>query len=223
MTEEGQRLVRIMLESWWPILKAGLLLTLPMTVASFGVGLVIACAAALMRLSKHKVLQKVSETYIWIFRGTPLLVQLFIVFFGLPSMGIRLDAITSAIIAFSLNVGAYCAETIRSAIIAINKGQWEAAYSIGMTKRQALWRIITPQALSIALPPLSNSFISLVKDTSLAANITIAEMFMTTQRIAARTYEPMLLYCIVAVFYLAFSTILTSIQGKMERYLSKRK
>jgi cystine transport system permease protein len=194
-----------------------------MTIASFGVGLIIACAAALMRLSKHKLLQKIAETYIWIFRGTPLLVQLFIVFFGLPSMGIRLDAISSAIIAFSLNVGAYCAETIRSAIIAINKGQWEAAYSIGMTKRQALWRIITPQALSIALPPLSNSFISLVKDTSLAANITIAEMFMTTQRIAARTYEPMLLYCIVAVFYLAFSTILTSIQGKMERYLSKRK
>lgn len=220
---DWSRLIRIVSESFLPMLKAGLLLTMPMTVSSFAVGLVIAAATALFRLSKYKPLQKVAAIYVWIFRGTPLLVQLFIVFFGLPSMGIRLSAITSAIIAFSFNVGAYCSETIRASILAINKGQWDAAFSLGMTKGQALWRIIAPQSLAIALPPLSNTFISLVKDTSLAANITITELFMTTQRIAARTYEPMLLYCMAALIYLAFSTILTWLQGKMEAALSRKK
>jgi cystine transport system permease protein len=194
---------------------------MPMTVASFGVGLVIASVTAFMRLSKLKVLQKIASCYVWVFRGTPLLVQLYIVFFGLPSMGIRLGAIASAIAAFSLNVGAYCSESIRASILAIQKGQWEAAYSLSMTKWQALRRIVAPQSFAIALPPLSNTFISLVKDTSLAANITIAEMFQTTQRIAARTYEPMLLYCLAALIYLAFSTVLTALQEKMEKVLSK--
>jgi cystine transport system permease protein len=203
------------------MLKAGLLLTMPMTVASFGVGLVIASITACMRLSKVKALQKIASCYVWVFRGTPLLVQLYIVFFGLPSIGIKLGAIASAIAAFSLNVGAYCSESIRASILAIQKGQWEAAYSLSMTKWQALRRIVAPQSFAIALPPLSNTFISLVKDTSLAANITIAEMFQTTQRIAARTYEPMLLYCIAALIYLAFSTVLTALQGKMEKVLSK--
>ncbi|GMO53444.1 MAG: amino acid ABC transporter permease [Termitinemataceae bacterium] len=221
MTDEWLNLIQITLDSWWPILRSGLKLTIPLTLISFAFGLVIAIITALLRISKIKLLQKIAGFYVWIFRGTPLLVQLFIIFFGLPSVGIMLDAFPSAIIAFSLNVGAYCSETIRSSILAINKGQWDAAFSIGMTKRRALLRIIAPQALSIALPPLSNSFISLVKDTSLAANITIAEMFMTAQRIAARTYEPMLLYCLVAVFYLLFSTVLSHAQTRMEKAFSK--
>ncbi|MDR3191552.1 MAG: amino acid ABC transporter permease [Treponema sp.] len=218
---DWSRPLRIIGESFWPMLKAGLLLTMPMTVASFGVGLVIASITAAMRLSKIKALQKIAACYVWVFRGTPLLVQLYIVFFGLPSIGVKLGAIPSAIAAFSLNVGAYCSESIRAAILAIQKGQWEAAYSLSMTKWQALRRIIAPQSFAIALPPLSNTFISLVKDTSLAANITIAEMFQTTQRIAARTYEPMLLYCLAALIYLAFSTVLTALQGKMEKALYK--
>lgn len=218
---DWSRPLRIISESFWPMLKAGLLLTMPMTVASFGVGLFIASVTAFMRLSKVKALQKIAACYVWVFRGTPLLVQLYIVFFGLPSMGVKLGAIASAIAAFSLNVGAYCSESIRASILAIQKGQWEAAYSLSMTKWQALRRIVAPQSFAIALPPLSNTFISLVKDTSLAANITIAEMFQTTQRIAARTYEPMLLYCLVALIYLAFCTVLTALQGKMEKALSK--
>ncbi|MDR2097981.1 MAG: amino acid ABC transporter permease [Spirochaetaceae bacterium] len=215
------RPLRIVVESFWPMLKAGLLLTMPMTIAAFAVGLVIASVTAAMRLSKVKVLQKTAAAYVWIFRGTPLLVQLYIVFFGLPGIGIKLAAIPSAIAAFSLNVGAYCSESIRASILAIPKGQWEAAYSLSMTKWQTLRLIIAPQSFAIALPPLSNTFISLVKDTSLAANITIAEMFQTTQRIAARTYEPMLLYCLAAMIYLAFSTVLTVLQGKMETAFSK--
>jgi cystine transport system permease protein len=218
---DWSRPIRIIGESFLPMLKAGLLLTMPMTVAAFGVGLVIASITAFMRLSKVKALQKIASCYVWVFRGTPLLVQLYIVFFGLPSIGIKLGAIASAIAAFSLNVGAYCSESIRASILAIQKGQWEAAYSLSMTKWQTLRRIIAPQSFAIALPPLSNTFISLVKDTSLAANITIAEMFQTTQRIAARTYEPMLLYCLAALIYLAFSTVLTVLQGKMEKALSK--
>jgi cystine transport system permease protein len=219
--ESWARPIRIIGEAFWPMLRAGLLLTIPMTAASFGVGLVIASLAAFMRLSKLKALQKISACYVWVFRGTPLLVQLYIVFFGLPSIGIKLGAVTSAVLAFSLNVGAYCSESIRASILAIQKGQWEAAYSLSMTKWQALRRVIAPQSFAIALPPLSNTFISLVKDTSLAANITIAEMFQTTQRIAARTYEPMLLYCLVALIYLAFCTILTVLQAKMEEKFSK--
>jgi len=203
------------------MLKAGLILTMPMTVASFGVGLVIASLIAFMRLSRFTLLRKISAAYVWVFRGTPLLVQLYIVFFGLPSIGIKLAAVPSAILAFSLNVGAYCSESIRSSVLAIRKGQWEAAYSLGMTKWQALRRIVAPQSFAIALPPLSNTFISLVKDTSLAANITIAEMFQTTQRIAARTYEPMLLYCLAALIYLAFCTVLTFLQQKMENVFSR--
>jgi cystine transport system permease protein len=194
---------------------------MPMTVASFGVGLAIASITAFMRLSRIRALQKIASGYVWVFRGTPLVVQLYIVFFGLPSIGITLGAIASAIAAFSLNVGAYCSESIRASILAIPKGQWEAAYSLSMTKWQALRRIIAPQSFAIALPPLSNTFIGLVKDTSLAANITIVEMFQVSQQIQARTYEPMLLYCLAALIYLAFSTILTVLQGKMEKLLSK--
>jgi cystine transport system permease protein len=194
-----------------------------MTVASFAAGMVIAAITAFMRLSKHRLLQKIAELYVWVFRGTPLLVQLFIVFYGLPSIGIRLNAVPSAIIAFSLNVGAYCSETIRASILAIPKGQWDAAASLGMTGPRSLWRIIAPQSLAIAVPSLSNSFISLVKDTSLAANITVVDMFMVTQRVAARTYEPMLLYCLAALIYLAFSTILTWAQGLLEAALSKNR
>ncbi|GHV80804.1 cysteine ABC transporter permease [Spirochaetia bacterium] len=223
MEQDWPRIIKIVSESLWPILKAGLLLTMPMTVASFAVGMVIAAITAFMRLSKHKLPRKIAELYVWVFRGTPLLVQLFIVFYGLPSIGIRLNAVPSAIIAFSLNVGAYCSETIRASILAIPKGQWDAAASLGMTGPRSLWRIIAPQSLAIAVPSLSNSFISLVKDTSLAANITVVDMFMVTQRVAARTYEPMLLYCLAALIYLAFSTILTWAQGGLESALSKNR
>jgi cystine transport system permease protein len=217
------RIIKILGESLWPILKAGLLLTMPMTVASFAVGMVIAALTAFLRLSKYKPLQKIAELYVWIFRGTPLLVQLFIVFYGLPSVGIRLNAVTSAILAFSFNVGAYCSETIRASILAIPRGQWDAAASLGMNGPRSLRRIIAPQSLAIAVPSLSNSFISLVKDTSLAANITVVDMFMVTQRVAARTNEPMLLYCLAALIYLAFSTILTWAQGLLEAALSKNR
>ena len=165
------------------------------------------------------MLSQLARFYVWVIRGTPLLVQLFVIFYGLPSLGVTLDAFPSAIIVFSINTGAYAAETIRAAILAVPKGQMEAGYCAGMTYPRIMTRIILPQAARTAFPPLSNSLIGLVKDTSLASNITIMEMFMSAQRIAARTYDSFALYCEVALIYLLFCTVLTKVQRICEKKL----
>ncbi|WP_026564652.1 amino acid ABC transporter permease [Bacillus sp. UNC41MFS5] len=214
--ERIDRIIGILSDSFFPILKAGIQFTIPLTIITFILGLILAFFIALARLSNLKGLNVVAKFYVWIFRGTPLLVQIFILFYGLPSMGITLDPFPAAVIAFTLNKGAYSSEIIRAAILSIPKGQWEAAYSIGMTKSQAMRRIIIPQAIRVSLPPLGNSFISLVKDTSLAATITVTELFQKGQQIAAATYEPLWIYIEVAFIYLIFSTVLSYIQTKME-------
>jgi cystine transport system permease protein len=159
--------------------------------------------------------------YVWIIRGTPLLVQLFLIFYGLPSIGITLDPFPAALIGFTLNVGAYSSEIVRAAVSSVPKGQWEASYSIGMTGRQALSRTILPQAARVAVPPLSNTFISLVKDTSLAAAITVPELFQAAQRVVAVTYEPLILYIEAALIYLALSSVLSTLQARIEQRLGQ--
>lgn len=216
-----ERIVRIIKDSFFPLLEAGIKFTIPVAVISFALGLILALFIALMRISGAWLLEGIAKFYVWIIRGTPLLVQLFIIFYGLPKIGVILAPLPSAIIGFTMNMGAYNSEVIRAAIISIAKGQWEAAYSIGMTKRQALDRIILPQATRVSIPPLFNSFISLVKDTSLAASITLTEMFQVAQRITAATYEPLVLYCEAAFIYLMFCTVLTFIQGWIELRLDK--
>lgn len=211
----------IFIDSLWPMLKAGLLFAVPLTLISFVLGLVLALLTALARLSSIKPLVWLAQFYVWIIRGTPLLVQLFIIFYGLPSIGITIGAFPAAIIGFTLSVGAYNSEVLRAAINSISQGQWEAADSLGMTRSQILRRIILPQAARVSVPPLSNSFISLVKDTSLAATITVTEMFQRAQQIAATTYEPMLVYCEVALVYLFFSTILSALQARVEKYFER--
>ena len=188
-------------------------MTIPLTVISFAIALVIALFTAIVQIAEVPMLKPLARLYVWIIRGTPLLVQLFVVFYGLPSLGIVLDAFLSAIIVFSINTGAYASETIRAAIEAVPPGQMEAGYCVGMTYAQCMRRIILPQALRTAFPPLSNSLIGLIKDTSLAANITIMEMFMAAQRIAARTYEPF------GLVYLIFCTVLTRLQRYWEARL----
>lgn len=195
--------------------------TIPLTVISFALAMIIAIAVALIQFANIKILKDIARFYIWIIRGTPLLVQLFVVFYGLLGVGILIEPFPAAIIVFSINEGAYCAETIRAALESIPKGQLEAGLCVGMTYMQTIRRIIIPQALKTAFPSLFNSLISMVKDTSLAANITVVEMFMTTQRIVARTYEPLMLYCEVGLIYLIFSTVLTKIQHEGEKYLNK--
>ena len=214
------RLIELLLDSFGKILLPGLTMTIPLTVISFTLAMVIATITALIQFAHDRVLTQIARFYIWIIRGTPLLVQLFVVFYGLPDVGIMLDPFPAAVIVFAINEGAYCAETMRAALEAVPVGQIEAGYCVGMSYLQIMRRIVLPQALRTAFPPLSNSLIGLVKDTSLASNITVMEMFMATQRIAARTYEMLPLYCEVAVIYLLFSTVLTFLQRAGEKRLS---
>lgn len=216
----NERLLEILADSFWKILLPGLTVTIPLTAVSFTFALIIAVAAALVQFARIKVFRQIARFYIWVFRGTPLLVQLFVVFYGLPNIGILIDPFPAAVLVFSLNEGAYCAETIRAALEAVPSGQLEAGYCVGMSYLQTMRRIILPQAMRTAFPPLSNSLIAMVKDTSLAANITVTEMFMVTQRIVARTWEPLALYMEVGIIYLIFSTVLTRLQRMGEQKLS---
>ncbi len=190
--------------------------TVPLTIISFFLGIIVAFAVAIIRVSNFKPLLAIVKFYVWIVRGTPLLVQLFIIFYGLPSIGITLSALVSAIIGFTLSVGAYGSETIRATILSVPKGQWEAAHALGLSKSQTLLYVILPQAVKVAIPPFANSFISLVKDTSLAAAVTFSELFQVAQQITARTYEPLWLYMEAAFIYLIFCSVLTVIQSKLE-------
>lgn len=212
--------IQVFIDSFWKILLPGLTVSIPLTVISFSIAMVIATITALIQFAKIKVLKDVARFYIWFIRGTPLLVQLFVVFYGLPSIGITIDAFPAAIIVFSINEGAYCAETMRAALESIPKGQLEAGYCVGMSYTQTIWRIVLPQALRVAFPSLFNSLISLVKDTSLASNITVTEMMMQTRMINAKVYEALTLYLEVALIYLAFSTVLTYVQRWGEKKLS---
>ncbi len=213
--------LQLMLDSLGPLLWAALAFTAPLTLLSFAFGLIVGLLTALARLFGPRPLVAVARFYVWIIRGTPLLVQLFLIFYGLPSAGILLDAFTAALIGFTLNIGAYSSEIIRAVIASVPKGQWEAAYSIGMTWGQAMRRTILPQAARTAVPPLSNSFISLVKDTSLAAAITVPEMFQAAQRIVAVTYEPLILYIEAALLYLAMCSVLSALQARLEERLNR--
>lgn len=216
------RIWNLIIDSFWKILKPGLEVTIPLTLLSFFFALIIATVVALIQIAKIPVLKTIARFYIWVIRGTPLLVQLFVIFYGLPSLGILIDPFPAAVIVFSINEGAYSAETIRAAILAVPKGQLEAGECVGMSWMQTMRRIILPQALRIAFPTLFNSVIGMIKDTSLAANITVTEMFMSTQRIVARTYEPLILYIEVGLIYLMMCTILTKVQAWGEKKFKKR-
>lgn len=213
--------LQLMWDSLGSLLWAGLVFTIPLTLITFVLGLLLGLITAITRLFGPRPLVAVARFYVWVIRGTPLLVQLFVIFYGLPSMGILLDAFPAAVIGFTLNVGAYSSEIIRAVISSVPKGQWEAAYSIGMNWRQAMIRTILPQAARVAVPPLSNTFISLVKDTSLAAAITVPELFQAAQRIVATTYEPLILYIEAAIIYLVLSTFLSTLQGYLERRFAR--
>ncbi len=216
----SERLIGILADSFWKILLPGLTATIPLTILSFTFAMVIAVVLALVQFAQVKGLRTLARFYIWVVRGTPLLVQLFVIFYGLPNLGIVLPPFPSAVIVFSINEGAYCAEIVRAALEAVPKGQMEAGYCSGMSYLQIMRRIVLPQAMRIAFPSLSNSLIAMVKDTSLAANITVTEMFMATQRIVARTYEPLALYLEVGFIYLMFSTVLTKLQSVGEKRLA---
>jgi L-cystine transport system permease protein len=209
-----------------PFLLQGTVYTVILSIGGMAFGLVIGFALALMRLSGRRALEWPALAYISFIRGTPLLVQLFLIYYGLAQFGLRFDPIPAAMIGFSLNIGGYTAEIIRAAISSIDRGQWEAAQSVGLSPRQTLQLVVLPQAARVAIAPLSNSFISLVKDTSLAATIQVPELFRQAQVITARTFEIFTMYLATAVIYWVLSTALAWGQSRLEaranRYVSPR-
>ncbi|MBR4928410.1 MAG: amino acid ABC transporter permease [Oscillospiraceae bacterium] len=211
----------ILIEAFPQILLQGIKVTLPLTAVSFFFALIISVIVAMIQYADIPVLKQICRFYIWLIRGTPLLVQLYVIFYGLPSVGIYLDAWPAAIFVLSFNEGAYMAETVRGALESIPVGQVEAGQCVGLSYLQIMWHIVLPQAFKVAFPSLSNSLIGLLKETSLATTITITEMIRQAQIINSKHYETLGLYCEVAIIYLAFCTILTWIQRAAEKRLNR--
>ena len=203
-----------------PFLLKGAYYTVILSVGGMFFGLLLGFGLALMRLSPSRLLSWPARVYVSFFRGTPLLVQLFVIYYGLPQLGIELDPLPAALIGFSLNMAAYACEILRAAIGSIDRGQWEAAASIGMSRAQTLRRAILPQAARTALPPLGNSFISLVKDTALAA-IQVPELFRQAQLITARTFEIFTMYLAAALIYWVLASALAHLQNRLEARVNR--
>jgi len=215
----------LFVSSFWPILSGAIVGTIPLTLMSFTLGLFIALGVALMRLSHLRVVKAIGWFYVSVIRGTPLLVQLFFIFYALPNLGVLIDPWPSAVLAFSLNVGGYGAEVIRAAILSVPRGQWEAGYTIGYSNTQTLWRVILPQAARVSVPPLSNTFISLVKDTSLASVVLVTELFREARQIAVFTSDFVLIYLEAALIYwllcLGLGGLQTLLEKRLDRYVAK--
>lgn len=213
--------VKLVMDAFFPMVEAAVLVSIPLAIASFIIGMVIAVGVALIRVTPvngilHRIALAIVKVYISIIRGTPMLVQISVVFYGLPAIGVYIDPIPAAIIGFSLNIGAYGSETVRAAISSVPKGQWEAGYTIGMTYMQTFRRIIAPQAIRVAVPPLSNTFIGLFKDTSLASVVTVTEMFRVAQQMANMSYDFLPVYIEAGLIYWCFCWVLFLIQAKLE-------
>ena len=205
-----------------PFLLKGAGYTVELSLGGMVFGLTLGFVIALMRLSRRKLLRGIARTYVSFIRGTPLLVQLFVIYYGLPQFGVSLDPIPSALIGLSLNVAGYTGEILRAAIASIDKGQWEASKALGLSWSQTMRLVVMPQAARVALPPLGNSFISLVKDTSLAATIQVPELFRQAQLITARTFQIFTMYLTAAILYWIISTALSWGQERLERHYSRQ-
>ena len=216
----NERLWGILVDSFPKLLEYGVKVTVPLTALSFALALVVSLIVAMIQYADVPVLRQVCRFYIWIVRGTPLLVQLYLVFYGLPSLGVTLPAYPSAVLVFGFNEGAYMAESIRGALESVSRGQMEAGWCVGLNYLQIMRHVVLPQAFRAAFPALSNSLIAMLKGTSLAATITVTEMFREATIINGRVYESLGLYTEVALIYLAFCTILTWLQRLGERKLA---
>ena len=216
----NERLWGILVDSFPKLLSYGIRVTVPLTILSFSLALVISVIVALIQYADVPVLRQICRFYIWVIRGTPLLVQLYLVFYGLPSVGIVLAAFPTAVLVFGFNEGAYMAETMRGAMESVSHGQVEAGYCVGLSFIQIMAHVVLPQAFRTAFPALSNSLISMLKGTSMAATITVMEMFRQATVINGRVYESLGLYGEVALIYLAFCTILTGLQHWGEKKLA---
>ena len=211
--------MELLISSFPKILEFGLKVTLPLAILAFILSTVLEVLVAMVQFAEVPVLKQICRFYIWVIRGTPLLVQLMVAFYGLPLIGIHANPFVMAVIVFTINEGAYSAETMRAAMEAVPAGQLEAGYCVGMNFMQIMWHIILPQSFRTAFPSLFNALISMVKDTSLASSITVVEMFTRTKQIAGQSYNYLPLYIEVAIVYLLFCTVLTFVQKKGEQIL----
>lgn len=201
----------------------GAILTIKITVISIAFGMIIGLVTGLFRVSSSKILYYIATIFIDFFRGTPFLVQIFLIYFGiLPIFFDNVSAIIAAIVACSLNSGAYIAEIVRAGIQAVDKGQMEAAQSLGMNKYQSMWHIILPQAYKIVIPPLINEFIMLLKDTALVSVIAAEELTHRGKMIVSTTYEAAWIWGGVAIIYLIMTKTLAVAGEKIERRLAKQ-
>lgn len=205
----------------FPLLWQGLMMTLFLGVVSFALACVLGFLVTVARLFGGAVLRAIAVAYISVIRGTPILVQILLVYFGLPQIGIRLEAVPSAILALTLHAGAYLAEDFRAGFLAVQKGQWEAGYTLGMTFRQALRRIIVPQGLRIVLPPVGSRFISLMKDTSLASVVTVVELTRVAESVGSATFRYMEMFVIIAFIYWGINSLLSLGQACLERRMER--
>jgi len=203
-----------------PVLAAGALLTIKFAILAMVFGLAAAVVVALMGISQVTALRRIARFYVSLMRGTPLLVQIFVIYYGLPSLGISLDPTPAGVLALSANAAAYLSESMRGAILGIARGQWLAAYSLGLSRLDTLRFVIGPQALRLAVPSLANSLISLVKDTSLVSVITVTELLRSAQEVIATTFQPLPLYLAAAAIYWILCTILEALQHWFERHLA---
>lgn len=204
----------------WPVMLKGTGYTLLFALASMAFGLPLAAAVTLLRVLRVRGLQSLVAVYVSAMRGTPLLVQVFIVYYGLPGIGIEFSPITAGILTLTLNVAAYMSETLRGAVDAVASGQWLAGTSLGMTRRQTLRHIVAPQALRAAVPSLSNSLISLIKDTSLVSVIAVTELMLATKELISTTFQPFPLYMAAAGIYWVLSLTFEQLQRWTERRLA---
>ncbi|MDN0076634.1 amino acid ABC transporter permease [Crenobacter sp. SG2303] len=205
----------------WPVLLQGTGYTLAFAVASMVLGLALGFVVALVRVAKVPVLAQIAALYVSLIRGTPLLVQIFVIYYGLPSIGIEFSPLSAGILALTLNVAAYLSESMRGAIAGVHKGQWDAGLSLGFSWWQTMRFVVAPQALRLAVPSLSNSLISLIKDTSLVSVITVTELMLATKELIAQTFQPLPLYLAAAGVYWVLSASFERLQKRVELRLER--
>jgi polar amino acid transport system permease protein len=200
-----------------PFLLEGAVTTLWLTAASLSAGLLLGIGLAVMRLSGNRILAGIAGLYCWVFRGTPLLVQLLIIYTGLPLIGLRFDVWEAALIGISLNEGAYLSEIVRAGILSVAKGQREAAGALGLHRVQVFRLVVWPQALRVIIPPLGNSVNGLLKTTSVASVISVDELLRRTQLLIQERFLVLELFLVAALYYLLMTTAWDFVQRRLER------
>jgi cystine transport system permease protein len=204
-----------------PVMLRGAGYTVLFALAAMVGGLLIGFPVAVARMLPYRLLAWPANLYVSLMRGTPLLVQMFVIYYGLPSVGVEFSPVTAGILALSLNSGAFLSESLRGAIVSVSKGQWAASYSLGLGYWSTLYYVVLPQALRVAVPAMSNTLISLIKDTSLVSVITLTELMLSTKEVISTTFQPLPLYLAAAAIYWMLSLLFEALQRRAEQRLNR--